>query len=61
MGHDTPKECFEEVVAIRHTSSNNCLELTASSPFPVQNLLEKNDTSALCSQGGGTGIPRDSL
>lgn len=55
-----PKQCFKEVVAIRHTSSSSNLK-HCFSPLPAQTLLEDNDTSPLCSQGGGTGIPRDSL
>lgn len=41
MGHDTPKECSEKVVAVRHTSSNNCLEFTASPPSPYRIFWRK--------------------
>lgn len=46
MGHDTPQECFEEVVAIRHTSSNNCLEFTAS-PCSLYRIFRRKITQVL--------------
>lgn len=55
------KKHFKEVVASRYTSSSNYrLVFTASLPS-AKTLLEENDTNALFSQGGGTGILRDSL